>query len=301
MTNMTEHCGFIAIVGRPNVGKSTLLNHILGTKLSITSRRPQTTRERILGVKTEGEHQFVFIDTPGVYATQASEMDRCLQESAMTALKMVDLILFVVEVGQWKPADIWLYEQVEKVACPRLLVVNKIDRLDDPVEVLPFIEAMQERVSVEASIPVSALRSRQVDVLLQAVKQRLPEHPFCFPPDQITDRSDVFYIAETVREKIFRILGQELPYAMAVSVDAIKEQPKHKDIFATIWVEKESQKAIVIGQKGARIKQIGTQARVDIEAYLKGKINLQLWVKVKRGWTKNKASLQAFGIDQGDR
>lgn len=300
MTNDTQYCGFIAIVGRPNVGKSTLLNHILGTKVSITSRRPQTTRERILGVKTDGQHQFVFIDTPGVYATQASEMDRCLQQSALTALKMVDMIVFVVEVGQWKPADIWLYEQVKKIKCPHLLVVNKIDRLDDPAEVLPFIETMQTRMDVEASIPLSALKSLQVDVLLNTLKERLPAHPFCFPEDQLTDRSDVFYIAETVREKLFRILGQELPYAMAVSVDDIKQKKKHKDIFATIWVEKDSQKAIVIGNKGARIKQIGTQARVDIEAYLKSKVNLQLWVKVKRGWTKDKASLQSFGIDQSD-
>ncbi len=294
------HCGFVAIVGRPNVGKSTLMNHLLGKKLSITSRRPQTTRERIVGVKTEGKHQIVFLDTPGVYASSQSEMDRCLQKTALKTIGMVDLIVFVVECDRFKPADEWIAEQIKKSGFPVLLVINKIDKMDKKEDLLPFIEAMKSRIDVVDIVPVSALKSIQLDTLLEALKSRLPSHPFCFPSDQLTDRSDVFVMAETVREKVFRILGQELPYAAAVSIDKVDEVKKRLDIYATIWVEKESQKPIVIGQQGSRIKKIGTQARTDLESYLDTHVNLQLWVKVKRGWTQDPASLRQFGISGSD-
>ncbi len=294
------HCGFIAILGRPNVGKSTLMNHLLGQKISITSRRPQTTRERIVGVKTDGNHQMIFLDTPGVYASNQSEMDRCLQKTAVKTIGMVDLIVFVVEANQWKPADQWILEHIKKSGFPVLLVINKIDKMEKKEDLLPFMEAMQERLEFVDMIPVSALKSLQLDALEASLKSRLPEHPFCFPEDQITDRSDVFVMTETIREKVFRILGQELPYSTAVSIDKVEMVKKRRDIYATIWVEKDSQKAIVIGKKGAKIKNIGTQARADLETYFDGHVNLQLWVKVRRGWTKDPASLKEFGVSGDD-
>lgn len=299
MTTNT-HCGFIAILGRPNVGKSTLMNHLLGQKISITSRRPQTTRERIVGVKTDGNHQMIFLDTPGVYASNQSEMDRCLQKTAVKTIGMVDLIVFVVEANQWKPADQWILDHIKKSGFPVLLVINKIDKMDNREELLPFMEAMQGRLEAVDMIPVSALKSLQLDALQASLKSRLPEHPFCFPEDQITDRSDVFVMTETIREKVFRILGQELPYSTAVSIDKVEMVKKRRDIYATIWVEKDSQKAIVIGKKGDKIKNIGTQARADLETYFDGHVNLQLWVKVRRGWTKDPASLKEFGVSGDD-
>jgi len=299
MTTNT-HCGFIAILGRPNVGKSTLMNHLLGQKISITSRRPQTTRERIVGVKTDGNHQMIFLDTPGVYASNQSEMDRCLQKTAVKTIGMVDLIVFVVEANQWKPADQWILDHIKKSGFPVLLVINKIDKMEKKEDLLPFMEAMQERLEAVDMIPVSALKSLQLDALEASLKSRLPEHPFCFPEDQVTDRSDVFVMTETIREKVFRILGQELPYSTAVSIDKVEMVKKRRDIYATIWVEKDSQKAIVIGKKGAKIKNIGTQARADLETYFDGHVNLQLWVKVRRGWTKDPASLKEFGMSADD-
>lgn len=310
MTNETElveggeqaatRCGFVAIVGRPNVGKSTLMNHILGKKLSITSRRPQTTQQQIMGVKTDGDNQLIFIDTPGLHDDKNHTLDRHIHKAAMRAFGMVDLIVFMVEPKRWLPADEWVYTQITKRELPVLVVINKIDRLQSADELLPIMESMRERLGDVEMIPISALRNKQTDVLLARLRELIPVSPFCFPPDQLTDRTDMFLATEMIREKIFRILGQELPYSMAVTIDKFEKTDKIIRIYGVIWVEKSSQKAIVIGKGGQLMKKIGTQARQDMERHFGMKVYLQLWVKIKKNWTRDEQLLQQLGMKRGE-
>ena len=265
-------CGYVAIVGRPNVGKSTLLNHILGQKLSITSRKPQTTRHQLLGIKTEGDTQAIYVDTPGLHLRDEKAINRYMNRAASSALKDVDLVLFLVDRDRWTDEDDLVLEKVKQVDCPVLLVVNKIDRLNDKSELLPLLEQLAEKHSFTEIVPVSALRGHNRDDLEAVIERYLPEGIHLFPEDQVTDRSERFLAAELVREKIMRQLGEEVPYAMTVEIEEFKVSPRLIEISALILVERQGQKKILIGEKGSRLRQIGTEARKDMERKTK-KIN----------------------------
>jgi GTP-binding protein Era len=293
-TNL-QRTGYIAIIGRPNVGKSTLLNHLLGQKISITSRKPQTTRQRILGVKTIDETQFIYVDTPGLHDHDGRALNRYMNRAALNALHDVDVVVFLVDARRWNEQDNWVLKQLSKLTVPIILAVNKIDKLSDRAQLLPYMEAASERYKFFKIIPISAKNGDQLADLEKCVSSCLPQQIHLFPADQLTDRSDRFIAAETVREKLMRILGQELPYALTVTIDAFEDEPKIARIAAVIWVEKPSQKPIIIGEGGERLKTVGQKARLDLEKYLDKKVFLKLWVKVKTGWSDDEKSLRQLG------
>jgi GTP-binding protein Era len=295
MNDTVFHCGFVAIIGRPNVGKSTLLNHILGQKISITSRKPQTTRHQILGVKTSSDAQVIYVDTPGIHNRRSTAINRYMNRAANSVLNDVDLVLFVVQAMQWTEEDEVVLERLHEISTPVLLVINKIDRLESKNELLPFIEKLTAMHRFDAVIPVSALHATNITQLEADVCERMPENEAFFPADQITDRTVRFLAAEIIREKLVRELGQELPYTTAVEIDRFEEEESISRIFATIYVETRGQKAIIIGRKGARLKSIGTKARIDIEKMLDGKVYLELWVKVREGWSNDERALASLG------
>jgi GTP-binding protein Era len=295
MNDSTFYCGFVAIIGRPNVGKSTLLNHILGQKISITSRKPQTTRHQILGVKTSSTSQVIYVDTPGIHNRRSTAINRYMNRAANSVLNDVDLILFVVQALQWTEEDEVVLSRLQDIEAPVLLVVNKIDKLADKNELLPFIEKLTAMRQFDAVIPVSALQAENITQLEADVYERLPENQPFFPADQITDRNVRFLSAEIIREKLIRELGQELPYTTTVEIERFEEGESISRIFATIYVETKGQKAIIIGRKGARLKSIGSKARVDIEKMLEGKVYLELWVKIREGWSNDERALASLG------
>lgn len=295
MNDSEFHCGFVAIIGRPNVGKSTLLNHILGQKISITSRKPQTTRHQILGVKTSSTSQVIYVDTPGIHNRRSTAINRYMNRAANSVLSDVDLVLFVVQALQWTEEDEVVLNRLQEITAPVLLVVNKIDKVGDKNELLPYIEKLTAMRTFDAVIPVSALHAENIAQLEADVYERLPENEAFFPDDQITDRNVRFLSAEIIREKLIRELGQELPYTSTVEIDRFEEDEAISRIFATIYVETKGQKAIIIGRKGARLKSIGTKARVDIEKMLDGKVYLELWVKVREGWSNDERALASLG------
>jgi len=295
MNDSTFYCGFVAIIGRPNVGKSTLLNHILGQKISITSRKPQTTRHQILGVKTSSTSQVIYVDTPGIHNRRSTAINRYMNRAANSVLNDVDLILFVVQALQWTEEDEVVLSRLQDIKAPVLLVVNKIDKLADKNELLPFIEKLTAMRQFDAVIPVSALHAENIAQLEADVYERLPENQPFFPLDQITDRNVRFLSAEIIREKLIRELGQELPYTTTVEIERFEEGESISRIFATIYVETRGQKAIIIGRKGARLKSIGSKARVDIEKMLEGKVYLELWVKIREGWSNDERALASLG------
>ena len=274
---MPTRCGYIAIVGRPNVGKSTLLNHILGQKLSITSRKPQTTRHQVLGIKTEGDIQAIYVDTPGLHLRDEKAINRYMNRAASAALADVDLALFVVDRDRWTDEDDLVLEKLRHAECPVVLVVNKIDRLADKAELLPLIESLSTRFEFADIVPVSALRGHNRDDLETLIHGYLPEGIHLFPEDQITNRSERFLAAELVREKIMRQLGEEVPYAMTVEIEEFKASPRLIEISALILVERQGQKKILIGEGGSRLRQIGTEARKDMEKAFDSKVMLRLW------------------------
>jgi GTP-binding protein Era len=295
MNDTDFHSGYVAIAGRPNVGKSTLLNHILGQKLSITSRKPQTTRHQILGVKNTASSQVVYVDTPGIHNRRATAINRYMNRAASSVLNDVDIVLFVVQAMQWTEEDEAVLTRLQNVDAPVLLVINKIDKVSDKSALLPYIEELNARYHFVAVTPVSALQAENIDRLEAAVAGLLPLNPPFFPEDQITDRSVRFLAAEIIREKLIRELGQELPYTSTVEINKFEEGENITRIFATIYVESGGQKAIIIGSKGARLKSIGSKARVDIETLLDGKVYLQLWVKVREGWSNDELALRSLG------
>ena len=301
---MTDNsrCGYVAIVGRPNVGKSTLLNHILGQKISITSRKPQTTRHRVLGIKTEGPNQTIFVDTPGLHKSSDSEkaINRYMNRAASSTINDVDLVVFVIERGQWTDEDEWVLEQVKRADCPVILVINKVDQIKDKSNLLPFLESCQHKMDFAEIIPVSALNGTNLEQLENSISSRLPEEIHLFPEDQVTDRSSRFMAAELVREKIMRQLGEEVPYAMTVEIEEFKDSGKSLHIHALILVEREGQKRIVIGNKGARMRSIGQDARLDMEKMFDRKVMLKLWVKVKSGWSDDERALRSLGYNDFD-
>jgi GTP-binding protein Era len=290
-----QRCGFIAIVGRPNVGKSTLLNHLLEQKISITSRKPQTTRHRILGIKTAGALQYVYVDTPGIHKSQKKAINRVMNQTATSALDGVDLVLFVVERLVFNEEDELVLQALEKVKVPVLLLINKCDLLENPQKLLPHIERMAKIREFAEVIPLSALSSYNLDSVEKCVAKYLPEGPFLYPADQVTDRSSRFLAAEIIREKITRQLGDELPYEVTVEIEKYTIQDGIVHIHALILVDKESQKQIIIGTRGARMKLIGSAARIDMEKAFDAKVMLNVWVKVKSGWADDERALQSLG------
>lgn len=288
-------CGYVAIVGRPNVGKSTLLNHILGQKLAITSRKPQTTRHNMLGIKTEGEIQAVYVDTPGLHKHNDKALNRYMNRSASSALKDVDVVVFVVDRTRWTDEDQLVLEKVQHVKCPILLAVNKADRLEDKSELLPHLNWLAEQLPQAEIVPISALQGQNLDTLEKLVGERLPESEHFYPEDQITDRSSRFLAAELIREKIMRQLGAELPYQITVEIEEFKQEGRILHIHGLILVERYGQKKIIIGDKGERIKRIGADARKDMETMFDSKVMLNLWVKVKGGWSDDERALRSLG------
>lgn len=297
MAEIPTRCGYVAIVGRPNVGKSTLLNYLLGQKLSITSRKPQTTRHQLLGIKTEGHNQIIFVDTPGIHSDGGKALNRVMNRAATSALVDVDLVLFLVDRNRWTEEDELVLQSLQHVKAPVVLVINKQDLLDDKAELLPFTEGLVERRDFAAVIPVSALRQQQLDALQAFIVEHLPEGPHHFPEDQITDRSERFLAAELIREKIVRQLGDELPYATAVEIESFKQEGKVLHIHGLILVERQGQKKILIGEGGSRLRSIGTDARKDMEVAFDSKVMLKLWVKVRSGWSDDARALRSLGVD----
>ena len=288
-------CGYIAIVGRPNVGKSTLMNRLLGQKISITSHKPQTTRHRILGIKSAVDAQLVFVDTPGLHQASGRAMNRVLNRTATDAMHDVDIIMLVVEAGEWHELDQYLVDRLRDMRPPVVLVLNKIDRIKRKEELLAHIESLAEKMPFAAVVPVSARNGDNLQQLEQLLTELLPVSPPLFPEDQVTDRSERFIAAELIREKLTRRLGQEIPYALTVEIEQFKEEEKLIDISAIIWVEREGQKAIVIGKQGSGLKTVGKQARLDMENLFGQKVFLRLWVKVKEKWSDDERALRSFG------
>ena len=290
-------CGYIALVGRPNVGKSTLLNRILGQKISITSRRPQTTRHRVLGIKTHDTAQLIYVDTPGIHDYSGRAMNRHMNRTASNVLPDVDVVVFLVDGFKWTGDDDLVLKKLDNIDCPVILVVNKIDLLANRDELLPRLQELSGKRSFEQVIPVSATKGDNVTALETAIETLLPQAPAMFPEDQVTDRSVRFLAAELVREKLFRKLGKELPYGLTVEIESFRSEPGITHIHALIWVERKSQKTIVIGRQGRVLKEVGMEARKDIEALIDGKVNLKLWVKIKEGWADDERALRSLGYN----
>ncbi len=289
--------GYIAIIGRPNMGKSTLLNNILGLKLSITSRKPQTTRHQILGVKTVENAQFVFVDTPGIHSGADRAINRYMNRAASSVIHDVDVILFMVQSLKWTEEDQLVLKKLEAVKTPVILLVNKVDQVSEKDRLLPFLSEVSQKYQFENVIPISAKRGDNLQQLEDHLQTLLPENPAFFNNDTFTDRSVRFLTAEIIREKLVRELGNELPYQTTVQIEQYKDEEKLTRIHALILVETKGQKMIVIGDRGARLKSIGTKARKDIETLIDRKVFLKLWVKVKSGWSDSEASLRSLGYD----
>lgn len=294
---MTEpfRTGFVTLLGRPNVGKSTLLNRLVGQKVSITSPRPQTTRHRILGIRTDAASQVVFVDTPGLHHAQQRVMGQAMHRAAVGSLEGVDLVLLLIGASGWTEGDEFALRQLRNQACPVILVINKIDRVKDKARLLPLLQRSSEKYPFVEIVPVSAQKGDNLDALEHAILRHLPEGAPGFPADQITDRGDRFTAAEFIREQLFRRLQQEIPYSLAVEIQQWQRTPALLRVEAVIWVEKAGQKAIVIGKDGAGLKAIGQRARLEMERRFGCKVYLGLWVKVRAGWADNVTALRALG------
>ena len=297
---MSQTCGFVAIVGRPNVGKSTLMNRILGQKISITSRRPQTTRHQVLGIKTEGDAQAIFVDTPGIHILgkdRNKAINRFMNQAAVQALRDVDCVVFLVDRTRWTEEDQIVLERLANVEAPVILAVNKVDRLQDKATLLPWLAELGNKREFAAVVPIAAQHGTNVPELEAEIDKHLPEGIHFFPEDQVTDKSMRFLAAEMVREKVMRQLGDELPYQMTVEIEEFRDEARVVHISALILVERQGQKKILIGDSGDRIKKIGREARLDMERALDKKVMLNLWVKVKRGWSDDERALKSLGYD----
>jgi GTP-binding protein Era len=295
----SEHtrCGYIAIVGRPNVGKSTLLNRLLGQKLSITSRKPQTTRHRLLGIKTTGNVQALYVDTPGIHERERRAINRYMNRSAKRVLQDVDVVVFVVDRLEWTKDDEIVAGLLNDVATPLIVAVNKVDLVRDKRTLLPHLQRLQDRLPRAEIVPVSAETADNLDTLENLALERLPEGPLLFPVENVTDRSERFLVSELIREKMMRQLGDELPYALTIQIERFEDRGRTAHIDATAFVEREGQKAILIGKDGGKLKRVGADARRDIEALLGRKVMLTLWVKVKSGWSDDERALKSLGYD----
>ena len=297
MKTEQPRCGYVALVGRPNVGKSTLMNHLLKQKLAITSRKPQTTRRTMLGVDTDADCQAIYVDTPGIHEPGDREINKFMVKEAISVLQDVDLLVLLVEHNRWTAEDQLVADRISAAGVPCIAVMNKVDQLKDKTLLLPAIQKLQKLELFKEIIPISALRGDGLDSLRAEIFKRLPEAPHVFPPDQITDQSERRLVAEIVREKIMRRLGDEIPHRCAVVVEGFHQGDKGVDIDADIYVERSGQKRIVIGKGGEKLRQIGEEASHDIETLLDQKVMLRLWVKVKSGWTNDPMTLKRMGYD----
>lgn len=292
------NCGYVALIGRPNVGKSTLMNHLLKQKISITSRKPQTTRHRILGINTSEGGQIIYVDTPGMHSGEQKALNRYLNRTADTTLLGVDVVVWLIDGLIWQDYDDVILKKLEQVNLPVILAVNKVDKIKDKEDILAFFEQAQRRFPFKELLPVSALKGTNLNQLENALLQLLPESELIYPEDQVTDRPVRFLCAEIVREKLTRRLGNELPYSLTVEVERFEALPNISKIYIVIWVERMSQKSIVIGTEGEMLKNIGQDARLDIEKLIGTKVYLKLWVKVKKGWADSEKALLSLGFNE---
>ena len=292
---VSTRCGYAALIGRPNVGKSTLLNYLLGQKVSITSRKPQTTRHRLIGIKTDENTQVLYVDTPGIHDGQKKAINRYMNQTAVSVLRDVDVVVWMTDRASWNEDDEKARDAMRELGCPLIIAVNKIDLLAGQNVLVKKLTELAENFPDAELVPISATTGENVSVLEGLVSAAMPPGRFLFPDDQITDRSVRFMVAETVREKIMRQLGEELPYAVTVQVDEFKDHGKTIHIDMTAYVERQGQKVILIGKSGQRLKRIGTDARTDIEVLLSRKVMLNLWVKVKSGWSDDERALRSLG------
>ncbi len=288
--------GFIAIVGRPNVGKSTLLNHLVGQKISITSRKAQTTRHRITGILTDEHSQFVFVDTPGFQTKHKNALNRGMNRVVGNAVRDVSVVLFVIEAGHYDERDRQVLNLLPQDV-PVILVINKMDYLTDKNDSLPFIETLAQEHDFAAIVPVSAKQNKHLDTLLEAIRPHLPEAAAIYAEDEITDRNERFLAAELLREKVFRLTGEEVPYSASVMIEQFKHEGNLRRIHAAILVDKEAHKAMLIGKGGAKLKEIATQARLDMEKLFDGKVFLEVFVKVRSGWADDEQVLKSLGYE----
>ncbi|RDE86871.1 GTPase Era [Aggregatibacter kilianii] len=290
------YCGFIAIVGRPNVGKSTLLNKILGQKISITSRKAQTTRHRIVGIKTEGVYQEIYVDTPGLHIEEKRAINRLMNRAASSAITDVDLVIFVVDGTHWNDDDEMVLNKLRKTKVPVVLAINKIDNIKNKDDLLPFITEISQKFNFADIVPMSAEKGNNLDAIEKIVRKSLRPGVHHFPEDYVTDRSQRFMASEIIREKLMRFMGEELPYSVTVEIEQFKVNERGTyEINGLILVERDGQKKIVIGRKGEKLKKIGTEARLDMERLFDNKVHLELWVKVKSGWADDERALRSLG------
>lgn len=295
--DINKRCGLIAIIGKPNVGKSTLLNYLMGQKISITSRKPQTTRHRLLGIKTTGNTQMIFVDTPGMHSGQNKALNRYMNKTVQSVIHDVDVILFMVDRMKWSTEDDLVLEQLRHSKVPVFLLLNKVDLIEDKEVLLPYLDEKKTLFPFKEYFPLSALKQHNIEALESAIETYLPVADFYYPEDQLTDRNSRFLAAEFIREKLTRQIGDELPYEATVEIEEFRQEKGVIHISALILVEKNGQKIIVIGESGSRLKLIGREARLAIEELLGSKVMLNLWVKVKGGWSDDERALKSLGYD----
>lgn len=295
--NKQTYCGYVTILGRPNVGKSTLLNNLIGQKLSITSRKPQTTRRHTIGVNTDENYQIIYIDTPGLQDSPINAMNRYMNKEATNALAGIDILIYVIEALKWTALDEHILRLIKDNTAPIILAINKMDKIKDKETMLPFLKELSGKMNFKEIIPISALSRKSLRPLEKSIKKLLPTGSFQYPDDQITDKSQRYFAAEFIREKLIKRLGEELPYTTTVTIDSFVEKEKIIHIDAIIWVASKGQKTIVIGQKGAGLKAVGEQARKDMERMFENKVFLRTWVKVKDKWMDNELAIKQLGFD----
>ena len=296
---MTEefHSGLVTLIGRPNVGKSTLLNRLVGQKVSIISSRPQTTRHRILGISNPKGAQIIYIDTPGIHRAKQKAINRYMNKTARASIEGVDCVVMLITANGWQEEDELVLKEIKKQNIPAILAINKIDKLHGRDSLLPLIDTSISKQGFAEVIPMSAQSGENVDRLQQSILQYLPVQPALYPEEQFTDKSDRFLISELIREQVFQNIGQEVPYAVAVEIEKLEDTKKLLRVEAIIWVEKDSQKSIVIGKGGAQLKVIGSKARSEIERLYNKRVYLNVWVKVRKGWSGNEQYLKTLGFD----
>lgn len=297
MSDEIFHCGFVAVAGRPNVGKSTLINALVGRKVSIVSPKPQTTRHRVLGIRNTDAAQVIFVDTPGIHSGGKRVLNRRMNRSAVTAVADADLVLLMVEALRWTEQDEWALRQCVQAGRPLGAIVNKMDTLRSSTQLLPYLESLKEKAEFVFMVPVSAQQCDNLEELEHLVVQHLPESPALYPREQITDQGQAARAAEFVREQLMLMLQQEVPYSVAVQVDEFTDETKLLRIGATIWVEREGQKAIVIGHEGGLLRKIGRGARLELQKAFGKKVFLRLWVKVRENWADDERALRQLGIE----